>query len=289
MLGHATVRLKVSGIESPSQEARLILAWAAGCGPMGLLRLEGLEGPPLAHFISALGQRCSHVPWAYVTGQRDFWSLTLNVNRDTLIPRPDSETLIEALLAQVEECFGGAGGVRTILDLGTGSGCLLLAALRECPQAWGVGVDISARAARQAQANAARNGLAGRAAFMVGSWAEALGRGQGGFDVVLSNPPYIRQDEMPHLMAEVRDHEPWRALVAGQDGLQAYQELCTALPELMAPHGCAILELGQGQRDAVSALAAQQGLGVVACLRDLGGVERALVLRHAHADQPQTT
>jgi release factor glutamine methyltransferase len=163
-----------------------------------------------------------------------------------------------------------------VLDLGTGTGCLLLAVLAERPQAFGVGVDLVPGAAALAAGNAARNGLADRAAFLAGDWAASL---SGRFDLVLSNPPYIESAAIAGLMPEVARHEPRSALDGGADGLAAYRHLAAILPGLLAPGGAAVLELGAGQRRAVEALARGAGLVPSACRMDLGGVERALVLR----------
>ncbi|MDP3315278.1 MAG: HemK/PrmC family methyltransferase, partial [Devosia sp.] len=159
--------------------------------------------------------------------------------------------------------------------LGTGTGCLLLAVLAERPDAWGVGIDLSPAAAALASRNARANALAGRAAFLAGDWATALA---GRFDLVLSNPPYIPTADMAGLMPEVAAHEPARALDGGTDGLDAYRRITAALPELLAPGGMAVLELGIGQDASVPALAQAAGLRTVALRPDLGGVPRALVL-----------
>jgi release factor glutamine methyltransferase len=263
--------LRAAAIEAPRQEARLLLAHVMGCREEDLLRDPRAPVPPAAGaaFAALLRRRARREPLAHLTGRAGFWTLELAVSPTTLIPRADSEAVVEAALD------GFADGGR-VLDLGTGTGALLLAVLAERPRATGVGVDRAPAAAALAARNAAANGLAGRSAFLAGDWAEALA---GRFDLVLSNPPYVASPEIARLMPEVARHEPALALDGGADGLGAYRRILTALPALLAPGGRAVLELGAGQRPAVEALAAASGLAVDGVRPDLGGIERALVLR----------
>ena len=265
--------LRAAAIANPRLEARLLLAHAMGASTETLLRDPRTAVPPdaIRHFRIALEARMAHVPMAQITGTAGFWTLDLEVTADTLVPRADSETLIEALLAE---------GIapRRILDLGTGTGCLLLAALTEFPEARGIGVDLVPEAASLARRNAVRNGLAERAHFLAGSWGEAL---VARFDLILSNPPYIESASISGLMPEVARHEPASALDGGVDGLDAYRTILAVLPGLLAPGGLAVLELGEGQGKAVSALAAAQGLILRGIRADLGGVPRALMLNLA--------
>jgi release factor glutamine methyltransferase len=266
--------LRAAGIEAPRQEARIMLAHAMACREEDLLRDPRAPVPPLAAaaFGRILGRRAAHEPMAHLLGRAGFWTLMLEASPATLIPRGDSEAVVEAALA----AFDPPSRIRRVLDLGTGTGALLLAVLAECPEATGVGVDLSADAAALARRNAAANDLAGRAAFLCGDWAASIA---GRFDLVLSNPPYIETAAVPLLMPEVARFEPTLALDGGPDGLDAYRHLMAALPGVLAPEGRAVLEIGQGQRPAVEALACAAGLAPVSARRDLGGIERALVFR----------
>ncbi|BAI94898.1 release factor glutamine methyltransferase [Sphingobium sp. TA15] len=249
---------------TPRLDAELLLAHALRIDRNTLLlRQRDLSVPP--GFDALIQRRLTGEPIAYITGTRDFWTISLHVTPDVLIPRPDSETLIEAAL----DHFGPRSPAR-ILDLGTGSGALLLAALSQWPQATGTGVDISPAAVAVAQGNADRLGLGGRANFRLGDWAEGMG---GPFDLILVNPPYIARDAA--LAGDVL-HEPETALFAGAEGLDDYRRIAPALPRLLAPGGMAAMEIGHDQRLSVSALLADQGLGV-SPRRDLAGHDRCLV------------
>ncbi len=262
--------LREAGIDESRREARLLLAHAMAATTETLLRDPRAEVAPeaAARFGDLLARRAARVPMAQLLGQAGFWTLELEVGPQTLIPRADTETLIEALLET-------GAAPRRLLDLGTGTGCLLLAALAEFPAATGVGIDLVPEAVALARRNAARNGLQGRATFLAGRWAAAIA---GRFDVVLSNPPYIESAAIAGLMPEVSRHEPASALDGGPDGLDAYREIVGELPRLLAPGGIAVLELGQGQAPAVARLAAAAGLHVLREKQDLGGIARALLL-----------
>ena len=267
ILAETAAILAASGVEAPLREARLLLLHALGRDGGALLdRGEVVVAPGMAGLVA---RRAGREPMALILGRQGFWTLNLAVSRDTLIPRADSEVIVEAALA----ARPNAGRV---LDLGTGTGCLLLAVLSEVSGAWGVGIDLSAAAVVLAAGNAAANGLGGRAAFLCGDWAEAV---SGRFDLVLSNPPYIPRADLAGLMPEVAGFEPARALDGGGDGLDAYRRILDALPGLLAPGGVAVLELGIGQHVSVPELVRAVRLEVVELRRDLGGIGRALVLR----------
>jgi release factor glutamine methyltransferase len=264
-LRRAAAVLRQAGIDNPIREARLLLGHALGRTPADLLRDTAAPIDTTA-FDRFVARRAAHEPMAYILGRQGFWSLEFLVSPATLIPRPDSESIVEAALVLPPP--------ERVLDLGTGTGCLLLSVLHERPSAFGVGVDLAPAAAALARRNAERLGLADRAAFLCCDWANGL---NGRFDLVLSNPPYIEHSAIPALMPEVAQHEPQTALDGGLDGLDAYRAIVQMLPALLTPRGAAVLELGIGQGPSVAALAAT--VGYTASFRpDLAGIDRAIVL-----------
>jgi release factor glutamine methyltransferase len=275
-LCQAGQRLRGAAIEAPRLEARRLLAHVLGTTEEALLRdpRAAVPADKAQHFATLLARRVAHEPFAYLIGRVGFWTLELEVSPATLIPRADSETLVEAAL----EACPDKGAALRVLDLGTGTGALLLAVLTEFPAANGIGIDLKPAAAALAARNAARLGLADRVRFLAGDWAAAV---LGPFDLILCNPPYIQSAAIPGLMPEVARHEPASALDGGADGLAAYRRIIADLPRVLAPRGVAVLELGQGQQAAVAALGRAAGLKPEACSADLGGVPRALVLRSA--------
>jgi release factor glutamine methyltransferase len=272
VLAEAEQRLRGAGLENARHEARWLLAAHLGLEPPELLarREQPIDS---AAFFALLERRLRREPLAYLTGTQPFRGLELHVSPATLIPRADSETLIEAALTVLPSL----SRPWRILDLGTGTGCLLIAVLREAPLAVGVGVDLSEDAAALARRNAALCGVADRAAFMAGDWAEAIA---GRYDLILSNPPYIPSGDMSGLMPDVALYEPKRALDGGPDGLDAYRRILTALPRLLTPRGHAVLELGIGQAPAVSDLA-RKSRYLARTVPDHGGIERACILANA--------
>ncbi|WP_164156755.1 peptide chain release factor N(5)-glutamine methyltransferase [Sandarakinorhabdus rubra] len=260
-----TAATRIGG-ETPRLDAEVLLAHHLGC-TRGDLLLHPDRAVDGESFQALVDRRAAGEPIAHITGRREFWSLDLAVTPDVLIPRPDSETLIEVALRLC------AQPPARILDLGTGSGALLLAALHEYPAATGLGIDASPAALAVATENARRTGLAQRAQFQSGNWGEGLAER---FDLILCNPPYIAEDEP--LSPEVRAHEPATALFAGADGLDDYRRILPQLPGLLAPGGLAVLEIGWQQGRAVSALAAEQGF-LAEVHPDLAGRDRCVSLR----------
>jgi len=252
--------------DTPRLDAELLLAHALGMARNDLLmRQQDLTVPD--GFAALLARRREGEPVAHIVGTRDFWTLTLRVTPDTLIPRPDSETLIEAAIAY----FGDRTPGR-ILDLGTGSGALLLAALDQWPDATGLGVDRSPAALDVARDNAMRLGLGQRADFTLGDWGQGIG---GCFDLILCNPPYVACDAP--LMGDVL-RDPPGALFAGADGLDDYRRIAPQIPALFAPGGMAAVEIGHDQAAGVSALLRNAGL-TTSLRRDLAGRDRCLVVQ----------
>jgi release factor glutamine methyltransferase len=251
---------------TPRLDAELLMAHALGVSRDQLI-LRHLDATTPATFAALVERRLRHEPVAYITGTRAFWTIELAVGPGVLIPRADSETLIEAAVAH----FAGTPGPRSVLDLGTGSGALLLAALDQWPDATGVGIDASDAALAIAAANAVRLGMAVRARFMRGGW-----QGDGcAHELILCNPPYVGRNEP--LPEEVAAWEPASALFAGESGLDDYRAIAPLLGAQLAPGGVACIEIGAGQASAAGALFAAQGFEV-AVRRDLAGIERCLVL-----------
>jgi release factor glutamine methyltransferase len=253
--------------DTPRLDAELLAAHALGLSRAEMiLALPRLDVPDGADAL--LERRQAHEPIAYIMGVRDFWTLSLRVTPDVLVPRPDSETLIEAAI----DHFGTELKPGRILDLGTGSGALLLAALDVWPGATGLGIDASSAAIAVARDNAERCAMAERATFAPGNWGEGVAER---FDLILCNPPYIATDAM--LPKDVRDHEPASALFAGADGLDAYRVLAGQLGLLLSARGVALFEIGFDQGESAGALFHGAGFDV-ALRRDLAGRARALIV-----------
>jgi release factor glutamine methyltransferase len=273
----ATARLKAVGIEQPRREIRLLLAHALAVDPAAILGHPEYQVPDHEGFFDLVERRARGVPMSHILGRREFWSLEFQVTPDTLDPRADSETLVEAVLAVVAARRDEA---LTVLDLGTGTGCLLLAVLSELPQAVGVAVDLSTPAVAVARENARRLGLAGRAHFLVGDWAAAL---IGKFDVILANPPYVLHGAIDGLQPEVAQFEPRLALDGGVDGLDAYRHLSGDLARLFHSGGIAAFEVGAGQWAQVAGIMRGAGFGVDAPIADLAGVDRCVICHCSEA------
>ena len=270
-LAWAAARLSAAGADAPRRAARLLLERAAD---VALSRQIACPEAPLdaarrARFAALVRRREAREPLAYILGRREFWSLDIAVSRAVLAPRPDSETVVAAALERAP------APPRRALDLGTGSGCLLLALLREWPGAFGVGVDRSAAALAVAAANARALGLGGRAAFAASDWAAAL---DGAFDAVVCNPPYVATGALAGLPPEI-GFEPRAALDGGADGLARYRALMPGAARVTAPGGVAVFELGAGQAPAVRRIVRAAGFDEIAEHRDLSGVVRCLSAR----------
>lgn len=280
-LSQALVRghgfLKESGSDTSALDARLLLQAATGLSHEALVMRGDDVLPPEAAIVfrSFLDARIAGKPVSRIVGRREFWGLALDVCGDTLDPRPDTETLVEAVL-------GRLGGARRpyIRDLGTGSGAILLALLSALPDARGLGSDLSFGALRMARRNALKTGIGGRAAFLMSDWGGVTARRA---DVVVSNPPYIARGELPGLVREVRGYDPVRALDGGADGLEPYRRIAGQLPVIAQPNALLAFEIGHRQADQVrdilndaGARVTGPGLGLV---RDMGGRPRVVVAR----------
>ena len=270
----ATRRLAQAGVPDPRRDARLLIAHALGAGVELLLGYPEREiSDDETQKIAALvGEREMRRPMAQILGRREFWSREFAVTADTLDPRPDSESVIEAALAHIPK----RDAPLAVLDFGTGTGCLLLALLSELPHARGLGIDISAAACEVARKNARGLGLDSRATFAIGDWGRSV---SGSFDVIVANPPYIPRSAIAALEPEVAQFEPKLALDGGDDGLEAYRRLAPDIERLLASDGTAVVEIGIGQEVAICGIFDAARLCPVWRQRDLTGKVRCLVFR----------
>ncbi|HUF55261.1 MAG TPA: peptide chain release factor N(5)-glutamine methyltransferase [Thermohalobaculum sp.] len=272
VITRGVARLAGAGVPDPERDARRLFRWAGRMDAAALTASLGdaASAREIGRFEQAIEAREGRAPVSHITGEREFWGRRFAVTPDVLDPRPETETLIAAALE-------GPRPPR-ILDLGTGSGCILLTLLAEWPEAEGLGIDISDGALCVARRNAERLGVDARARFARADWLDGV---EGRFDLVVSNPPYLAEHERAGLAPEVRDHEPWLALGAGRDGLDAYRRIAARVARVLAPAGRLLLELGPGQDRAVAALLAEAGLETARCRPDMDGRTRVLAATEA--------
>ena len=271
----AVPRLQEAGIEDGSRDARVLLAHALGIGHDRLtLKLQDeMTAPQEVLYDAALVARIARQPVAQIIGRRLFWGLSFRVTRDTLDPRPETETLVAEAL---KEPF------LKLLDLGTGTGCILLSCLKDMPMARGLGTDISDAALQVAVGNTRDLGLEARARFRRSDWFDKV---TGAYDLIVSNPPYIAAEEMPQLAPEVRDWEPHQALTPGGDGLDAYRAIALGAPARLMPGGRLLVEIGPTQGPAVVALFRAAGLDDIRILPDMDGRDRVVAARKPGGDR----
>ena len=267
----AQARLKAAGIDSPAIDARLLLEAATGAGRVEILTdpYRAVPDDQMAVLDGYVERRLKREPVSRILGRKAFWKIMLNVTPDVLSPRPDTETLLDIALLAFEP-----HRVFSVIDLGTGSGAILLAILAERAGATGVGTDVSSEALAVAKENAANLDLDGRAAFLRTEW--AAGFGDHSFDLVVSNPPYIPSDDIPGLDPEVREHDPILALDGGPDGLVAYRELAPEIRRILKPDGIFAVEIGWDQAAAVRSLFVEAGFEGVRVVKDLGDRNRVV-------------
>jgi release factor glutamine methyltransferase len=274
LLGEAASVLSRAGLAEPRRLGRRLVASVLDLTPAELLSHpeQVLDEQQTGRVRLALDRMVDHEPLSRILGRREFWGLDFGLSPDTLDPRPETETVVEAVLRRVLDRTAPLSS----LDLGTGTGCILLALLSELPAATGFGVDIAPGATATAHRNAAALGLAKRAHFLVGDWGTAI---SGRFDVIVSNPPYIARAALARLPHEVVRYDPCLALDGGPDGLGAYRSIVADLPRLVKPGGIFSCEVGLGQAPAVAAMLRMSGLAVEECERDLAGIVRCVVGR----------
>jgi len=275
LMTEATAQLKQAGCDTARLDARILLAAACDVDASRIMAWpeDVVTAGHAQAFRQMIERRSTREPVARILGQRDFWRHRFKVTADTLDPRPDSETLVEWAIELAADLTQP-----DLIDFGTGTGCLLLSVLGDVPGATGVGVDISAGAVECAVENAVVLGLNQRSQFVVSDWDCDLDAQTkaAGFDIMLSNPPYIAQSEMAGLAPEVRDFDPFNALSDGADGLTAYRKLARIAGQLVRSAGWVVFEIGQGQEEVVHHLLAQQGFGNIQYRRDLGGIIRCV-------------
>ncbi|MBT5766485.1 MAG: peptide chain release factor N(5)-glutamine methyltransferase [Kordiimonadaceae bacterium] len=269
-------RLRKKGIEEAPLDARLLISHIIPVTEIDFaINADQTVSNEQQNLIDILVQkREKRIPMSQIFGEKEFWSLSFKVTRDTLTPRPDSETLIEVALNEFED----KNATLSILDLGTGSGCLLLTLLSELKNATGLGIDVSASAIKVANENATNLSLNNRATFLKSDWFEKLSKTKK-FDFIIANPPYIGLNEKPELTPEVCEHEPYSALFAGEEGLDDYRIIAADISSYMSEKSIIILEIGYRQSSAVKDIFEQKGFKNINVFQDLGGRDRCLLIR----------
>ncbi len=269
-------RLRKTGIEEASLDARLLISHIIPVTEIDFaINADQTVSNEQQNLIDVLVQkREKRIPMSQIFGEKEFWSLSFKVTKDTLTPRPDSETLIEVALNEFED----KNATLSILDLGTGSGCLLLTLLSELKNATGLGIDVSASAIKVANENAKNLSLNKRATFLKSNWFEKLSKTKK-FDLIIANPPYIGLNETPELAPAVCAHEPYSALFAGEEGLDDYRIIAADISSYMSEKAIIILEIGYRQSSAVKDIFAQKGFKNINVFQDLGGRDRCLLIR----------
>ena len=276
LVAEAAVALSAAGFAEPRRHARRLVSAVLAISPADPFAHPNLavDARQAGRVQALLKRMVAGEPLSRIFGRREFWGLEFRLSGDTLDPRPETETVVEGVLRRIPD----RNSPLRLLDLGTGTGCLLLALLSELPAASGVGVDIADGAVKMAVENAGRLGLGRRTRFFVGDWAAAL---SGKFDAILANPPYIPSRAIALLPREVACHDPRRALDGGEDGLRSYRRIAEAAPALLVPRGILAAEIGAGQAAHVTAIMKDNGLVVDGLEKDLAGIARCLVARPA--------
>jgi release factor glutamine methyltransferase len=270
--------LSLSKIENPQLEARILLAFASGVKQTRIIGYpeDKLDNSIISNLEKIMARRKTGEPIAYITGVKEFWSLNFNVTKETLIPRPDSETIVQSVLDTITNHMDHI----SILDLGTGSGCLLLALLSELPKAIGVGIDISSRSCKIAKKNAKELGLNNRAKFYQGNWMEGI---HDQFDIIVTNPPYVAEPDMEFLDREIRLFEPHLALSGGPDGVAAYRLIAKESITRLKTAGILVVEIGINQAQSIRDIFVQNGLKIIKTQRDFSNIDRCILATVEHS------
>ena len=270
--------LSLSKIENPQLEARILLAFASGVKQTRIIGYpeDKLDNSIISDLEKIMARRKTGEPVAYITGVKEFWSLNFNVTKETLIPRPDSETIVQSVLDTITNHMDRI----SILDLGTGSGCLLLALLSELPKAIGVGIDISSRSCKIAKKNAKELGLNNRAKFYQGNWMEDI---HDQFDIIVTNPPYVAEPDMEFLNREIRLFEPHLALSGGPDGVAAYRLIAKESITRLKTAGILVVEIGINQAQSIRDIFVQNGLKIIKTQRDFSNIDRCILATVGHS------
>jgi release factor glutamine methyltransferase len=276
LVAEAAAALSETSAADPRRQARRLVSAALAIPQPDLFGHpdRAVNEQQISRVRALLRRLVAGEPLSRILERREFWGLEFSLSADTLDPRPETETVIEAVLRREPD----RSAPRRLLDLGTGTGCLLLALLAEFPAASGVGLDIAEGAARTAARNAVYLGLADRARFFVGDWTTAV---SGKFDAILANPPYIASEALALLPREVACHDPWRALDGGADGLRSHRAIAEAAPRLLSPRGILAIEIGAGQADAIVTMMKENTLIVDGVEKDLAGIARCVIARPA--------
>ena len=280
LVAEAAAALSAAGVADPRRQARRLVSGALAIPQPDLFGHSdrALDEQQISRVRVLLRRMVAGEPLSRIFERREFWGLEFNLSADTLDPRPETETVIEGVLRRQPD----RSAPRRLLDLGTGTGCLLLALLTEFPAASGIGIDIAEGAVRTAAHNAVCLGLADRARFFVGDWATAV---SGKFDAILANPPYIASEALALLPREVACHDPWRALDGGEDGLRSHRAIAEAAPRILSLEGILATEIGAGQADTVAAIMRDNSLVVDGIEKDLAGTARCVIARPAPYDR----
>lgn len=269
-------RFSGAGIDTPELDARILMRHTLSLTDADLITGQGAPtNEQLAVLEQAVQRRLSGEPVSRILGFREFWGMKFKITPDTLDPRPDTERLVEMAIETMKE-----HPPRRILDLGTGTGCILLALLKEFPGATGIGVDINPGAVDVSRENMENNGLSGRAAFLVSNWTDSLPDQGALFDLIVSNPPYIPESDIESLSPEVRNHDPILALAGGKDGLDPYRLLIMKIRKILSPQGICLFEIGQNQDTDVRRLVEESGLVVRRIGADYAGILRVVEIGH---------